>query len=102
MKENEKPEITGEAIEEVIKESFYFSESVHDYDFSDFVKVHAYARGMLFTLGKWCPEKGKFGFFREVLVPYEVADSLANIIQKSIKDLTDKGLLQKAEEKSEQ
>jgi|WetSurMetagenome_2_1015567.scaffolds.fasta_scaffold652783_2 hypothetical protein len=80
---------------------FYINDNVMDYNFSDFVKVHTYQRGMLFSFGKWCPEKGKFALFNEILIPYEVADSLGKLILKSIQDLTDKGLIRFEEVKGD-
>ncbi len=73
---------------------FYVDEGVGNYDYSDFVKLDAFPRGIKLSFGKWYPDKKKFGLFREILLPFDVADALKNVIEKQIADLVDKGLLE--------
>lgn len=69
----------------------YLDESVKDYDFSDYVKITSMPRGMILSFGKWIPENKEYCLFHEVLLPFEVAESLSNIIQRQLKELVESG-----------
>ncbi len=77
------------------KESFYINENVLNYDFSDFVKINSSPRGLIFAFGNWCPEKKKFGIFKEILLPFDVAEALSKIINNQMKELEDLNLIEK-------
>lgn len=83
------------------EEFYYIGENVEKYDFSDFVKIGSFPRGIVFSFGQWNAEKGQFGIFKEILLPFEVAESLSKIVESHIKELEKKGLLIKANLKAE-
>jgi len=76
-------------------EFYYLSESVKDYNFADFVRINSFHRGMILSFGKMQPDERKFSIFQEILLPFEVADSLSKIIKKNMDELIEKGALKK-------
>ena len=74
---------------------FYLSEDAKNWDFSDYVRVTSNPRGMKLSFGKFISEDNRFGIFKEITIPFDVAESLMQIIQKQLEDLLKQGLLQK-------
>jgi hypothetical protein len=73
----------------------YTEDSVKDYDFSNFVKVTAFQWGLLFSFGKIHPSTPEVLKSKEILLPFDVAAALSQIIQNHLKELEEKGLIQK-------
>jgi len=76
----------------------YASEAVKDFAYSDYVRVRAGMRGMLFSFGKVHPENDKIVIHSEVLVPLDVTFRLKEIIHDQMSELESQGILQKADE----
>lgn len=72
----------------------YLDDRVKDYAFSEFVKLRSGPRGMLLSFGKGHPELGKQVIFQEILLPYEVAASLSDIIAAQLDQLKAAGLIE--------
>jgi hypothetical protein len=88
---------------EVIKDpvesrDFYLNEEAKNWDFSDYVRVTASPRGMVLSFGKFIREDQKYGIFKEIILPYDVADSLIRIVQKQFNQLIDDGLLKEMDD----
>ena len=76
----------------------HLSESVKNYAFADFVSVNSYRRGMLLSFGKSHPTEREFLIFKEVLLPFDVALSLQQIMKKQMDTLIDSGDIEIAPE----
>jgi len=87
--------------EEETKEFYYLSESVKDYTYSDYVRVRSFPRGMILSFGKSQPDESRFSIFHEVLLPFEVAMSLSEIIKRQVDSLIKDGLLEKKPSRKE-
>lgn len=72
----------------------YTDETVKNYSFSDYVKVRSNPRGMLFSFGKIHPDSDKFIIFQEILLPFDIANSLQKIIDDQFKKLSEAGLIE--------
>lgn len=81
---------------------FYLSEDAKSWDFSDYVRVTSGPRGMVFSFGKFVRDNNKYGIFKEIILPYDVVESLVKIIQGQFDQLLRDGLLKKIENESEQ
>lgn len=93
LKENEKKLQK----KDISKEYFYFKEDTQNHDFSDFVKLNSSPRGIILSFGKWCPEKHKFGIFEEIMLPFDVAEALSEIIKQHMKKLEELQFIEKIE-----
>lgn len=71
----------------------YLNEAVQDYDSSDFVRVSSFPRGMLLAFGKSRPNSDKFMIFKEIVLPFEVAKSLGDVITKQFERLISDGII---------
>lgn len=72
----------------------YLDDRVKDFAFAEFVKLRSGPRGMLFSFGKGHPELGKVVIFQEILLPFEVAASLSNIIVAQLDQMKTAGLIE--------
>ena len=79
------------------KNYFYFNQPGQNQEFSDFVRVSSYPRGILLSFGRFTPEEQKFAIFEEILLPFDTADALGAIIRNHMKELEDKGVIERAE-----
>jgi len=77
---------------------FYLNEDVKNYDYADYVSIASGPRGMLFSFAKSIKSENKFGIFKEILLPYDVAGSLSKIIKDQIEELVKTGKLKPVEE----
>ena len=77
------------------EDSYFLNDEAEDYKFSDYVRISSYPHGMILYFGKFQPDKNKYGIFEGILIPYDVAGSLVDIIKNHISKLVDKGLLEK-------
>lgn len=77
----------------VFEEALVLDENIKNYDFADYVQVRSFPRGVLLSFGKSHPEYKKNLMFKEILLPFEVAASVSDIITKQITELKEKGLL---------
>ncbi len=69
----------------------YLSEAVKNYAFSDHVEVQSFPRGMLFSFAKFHPKTSDVIIFDEILIPFEVAKSLSEIIKGQFDQLVADG-----------
>ena len=72
----------------------YINETVRDYSFSNFVRLTTNQTGMLFSFGKIHPKESKILIFDEILLPFEVAESLSRIIRDQFEKLQKQGLVE--------
>jgi hypothetical protein len=86
--------------ESAIKENkdFYLTNDAKNWDYSDYVKVSTSPRGMILSFGKFVLADKKFGIFKEILIPYEVAESLSGIIKAQFDKLIEDGAIKKITE----
>jgi len=83
--------------QEVSSTSFgeqYADETVHNYDTANFVKVTSFQWGFLLAIGKMHPTEKKIIMSKEILLPFEVAASLSDIITKHLSNMQEKGLIE--------
>jgi len=73
-------------------EWYYLNDSAKDYGFSDWVQVTSFPHGMILRFGKFLPEEKKFGVFQSIALPFDVANSLLEIISQQFRMLEEKGL----------
>ena len=77
------------------KDDFFFVDNAaKEYKFSNFVRVTSYQHGMVLYFGKWFPTDEKMGVFDGILLPFDVAARLGEIIKKQMDDLVQRGILQ--------
>lgn len=74
---------------------FQLESAREKHEFSDFVQMHAYANGIQLSFGRWSPEDEKFAIFRKILLPFDTAESLSNMIQKTMSTLEKQGVIKK-------
>ena len=74
---------------------FYMDNSIYNYEYADYVKLNSSPRGMFLAFGKYCPEKKKFGIFKEILLPFDIADALSDIMKNHLQQLEDKKLIER-------
>ena len=94
-KNNKAPEKSKEA------EYYYLDENVKEYQFADYVRLKSTPRGIILCFGKLQVDNKKFAIFKEILLPFDVAEALSKIIEGVMKDLLDKGLITAIEPKKE-
>jgi len=100
MKTNEKKKSAKEInVDPEKKKDFYFNNEAKNWEFSDYVRLGAGPRGMMLSFGKFVQEDKKYGIFKEILLPYDVAESLSRVIQEQFKKLLKDGLIEKVEKK---
>lgn len=92
MKTDEKKKSTKQPTKEIGE--FYISEEAKNYDFADHVRVTSTPHGMILSFGKWRRDKLKFGQYKDILLPYNIATSLSGIITVQIKKLTEQELIE--------
>jgi hypothetical protein len=93
-KDGDKVEVTPEK-----KNDFYLNEKAKEWEYSDYVRLTPGPRGMVLSFGKFIRENNKYGIFKEILLPYDVADALSNVIKQQFENLIEKGLIEKIESK---
>ncbi|MBD3234063.1 MAG: hypothetical protein GF315_10120 [candidate division Zixibacteria bacterium] len=71
----------------------YLTEEVKNFEFADHVAIRSYPRGMLLSFSKAHPGEEKLLTFKEILIPFEVAVSLQQIIKDQIDGLIEQGIL---------
>lgn len=82
------------ADEKKSEDFFYLSDEVRNFAFSDYVRINSYPRGLVLSFGKRHPEDGKYILFQEILLPFDVAVALREIIGEQIDNLVSRGLLE--------
>jgi hypothetical protein len=76
---------------------FYFNQEAKNWEFADYVSLGAGPRGIMLSFGKYVQEDKKYGIFKEIMLPFDVAESLSKVIQDQFKVLLEKGLIEKVE-----
>ena len=79
------------------KNYFYFDQPGQNQEFSDFVRLSSFPRGILLSFGRWTPEQEEFGIFKEILLPFDTAEALSVIIQKHIEGLEKKKVIKRVD-----
>lgn len=87
----------AESGEKVEKHYFHLNQPGQDQEFSDFVALSSYPRGITLSFGRWIPEREKFGIFKEILLPFDTADALSTMIQKHIEELEKKKVIKRVD-----
>lgn len=81
----------------------YLCNSSKDFSYSDYVRVNSNPRGMLLSIGKIHPVEQKALISQEILIPFDVAERLQEIIKNQLAELEQKGLIQRGgDEKTEE
>jgi len=101
MKTDEKKKSTKQPTKEV-EQDFYVSEEAKNHDYADYVRVTGTPHGMILSFGKWRRDELKFGLYKDILLPYDVATSLSEIINNQIEELIKKGHLKRRSSKQEE
>ncbi len=81
------------------RQDFYLNEEAKNWDFSDYVRVTSGPRGMVLSFGKFIREDEKYGIFKEIILPYDVVESLNKIIKQQFDKLIEDGSLKRIEDK---
>jgi len=84
----------------ILEESNLTSE-VLNYDFADHIRLKSTPRGVIFSFAKLQPEEKKFVHFKQILIPFDVADSLSQVIKGHLDELVEKGLIKRVDQKKE-
>lgn len=87
------------AKKEIKIEEDFLSNEVANYDFADYVRLRSTPRGVIFSFAKLQPEQKKYTHFKQILLPFDVADILSQVIRDHLDDLTEKGLLKTVKSK---
>ncbi len=101
MKADEKKK-SAEKLAKEISKDFYVSEEAKNHDYADYVRVTSTPHGMILSFGKWRIDKLKFGLYKDILLPYDVANSLSGVITDQIEKLTEQGLIERRSSKEEE
>ncbi|MBD3401654.1 hypothetical protein GF420_02065 [candidate division GN15 bacterium] len=78
-------------------QSYYLNPEVKNHEFASFVRSTTTPHGVILGFGKWDVEHEKFALFQEILLPYDVADSLQGILDRQIAQLIDSGKIERIE-----
>lgn len=73
---------------------FYVDSRAAQFEFSDYVRASSTPHGLVLSFGRFNFEQNKFGLFQSILLPFDVAGALDQIIQTQLKELLDKGYSQ--------
>jgi len=91
-KNNQKPKVQ----EIKPEDAKYIDPSVQDYSFSDFVRITSFPQGILFSFAKRHPSQPTTPLiFKEILLPFDVADRLSTIVQGQLKKLEKDGRIER-------
>jgi len=69
------------------------SDPVLDFEYSDHVEVTTYNKGVLLSFGKFNPRAEKIIVTKQILLPYDVASSMRDIITEHINNIVDSNRL---------
>jgi len=100
-REKKDEEIVAKKDDSPESRDFYLSEEAKNWDFSDYVRVTSGPRGMVLSFGKFIRENRKYGIFKEIILPYDVMESLIKIMRDQFDQLIEQGMLKKIEDKGE-
>jgi hypothetical protein len=89
-----------EQIKESEKDHYYLNDEPKDFSYSDYVSLRSGAHGILFSFGQSHPEKESYRIIEEILIPYDVALALRDILDMQFVRLEEKGLI-KVEKKGD-
>lgn len=98
---NKTKEQEKDAKKQLALEESNLSGDVLNYDFADHVRLRSTPRGVIFSFAKLQPEEKEFVHFKQILIPFDVADSLSQVIQGHLNELVEKGLIKRVEQKRE-
>ena len=98
-KNNQKPKVQ----EIKAEDAKYIDPSVQDYSFSDYVRIKSFPQGMLFSFAKRHPEQPTTPLiFKEILLPFGVAERLGIVIKGQLDKLEKEGLIERVESPKEE
>lgn len=69
------------------------NDPVLDFDYSDHVEITTYNKGVLLSFGKFNPSVEKIILTKQIMLPYDVASSMRDIITEHINNIVDSNKL---------